>query len=211
VHSISFDPAPDGQRRTQQGFARVITILVAGVALAQMATSVPAGNNGAGQAAMPLTSYTAGLPSPAARYRMVKRFLGGARGAFVIPERSVLSNWSQATSLGDFVERCGPSSWIVSGVRHHSATEQGAVLLGKGGKAVQAVAIIHFDCYGEWRNLPARHAQCTAVDAPLLSVFVSHGPEASNFAKEMSGWADRLEGHHVPYKVVWVRQKAPGG
>jgi hypothetical protein len=185
--------------------------MIAGVALAQVATPVPPGNHGADQAPTPLISYTAGLPSPAVQYRMVRRFLGGARGAFVIPERSVLGNWSQTTSMGDFVEHSGASSWLVWGFRRHGADERGAVLLSRGGKAVQAVAIIHFDCYGEWRNLPARHAQCTAVDAPLLSVFVSHGPEASHFAKEMSGWADRLEGHHVPYKVVWVRQKRPGG
>jgi hypothetical protein len=138
---------------------------------------------------------------------MAKRFLGGARGAYVFANWSVAENWRETALGGEIAERSG-SSWLIWGFRAHSAQERGAMLLSRDGRTVQALGILHFDCYGVWRGIQPPEG-CT--DSRVLSIFLRRTPEAARHAAQIGAWADRQEGRHVPSKIVWVPPKHRSG
>ena len=174
------------------------------VVLAPSAAPAWAENHHAG-AARPLTDVEVGLPPFPVRWRMAKRFLGGASGGYVLRNASATDDWGEVVSDGGDITERSDAGWIVWGARRQSATERGAMLISRDGRIVRALGIIHFDCYGVWRSLPrGSPPHCTDIHKPLLTIFLRRTPDSSRFAKEISAWADRQEHHRVPYKITWV-------
>ena len=193
---------------------RSLSLLPALAAVFTVAALAPSGSwaaQGRAGTAAPRWAPESTLPDMFTVMGKTERFLAGARGGYLLPKSSAAHDLAAAVSYGGAIPERSDSGWILWSTRRHSADERGAVLLSPDGRTVLAAGIIHFDCYGVWRNLPRRSAaRCTDSAKPLLSVFLWHTPGASRFANEMSAWADRQEHHRVPFKVVWVGPKGRG-